>query len=367
MTRHENILSFDEARSRGSVSSRRSPNKPTPARQNIPRHTIPPQQQASRAAVARPAAHTPQRLTYDPAFEASFTATARSGSYQSVSRPQARSMHAAAPTGSTVAQRSMGQRPAANRTQARSFTDRERFSVPGEASDRHRAQNTPGNRADTTDGRADKADKKTLAHRYRAAKAERQFNKTFGSDEPVKPGPEQSSRPALYEMKMGKTHKKSSRMQNTAAGKKRTGIGARLGSIFSRLDPRSPRFFSRALIACATFILAVVMLYQPVANYYQEIRQQQQLEAEYAVVADYYSSLKSEVEYLNTKEGLEEYVREELGWVKSGEQVATVEGLQPRDTTSKSGSITSDLSNAVPTPATWYSGVLDVIFGYNKS
>lgn len=214
---------------------------------------------------------------------------------------------------------------------------------------------------------ADRKDKKkSLAHRVRSAKAERQFNKTFATDEPVKPGPEQSSRPALYEMKMGKTHKRSARMQNGASSKKKRGFFTRFASLFAFLDPRSPRFSSQALIACATFVLAAVMLYQPVANYYQEVRSQQQLEAEYAVVSDYYSSLKSEVEYLNTKEGLEEYVREELGWVKSGEQVSSVEGLAPRDSTAKQGSITADLSNAVPTPVTWYSPVLDFIFGYNK-
>lgn len=213
-----------------------------------------------------------------------------------------------------------------------------------------------------------KRDKKSLSHRMRAAKAERQFNKTFGSDEPVKPGPDQTSRPALYEMKMGKNHKRSSRMQsNPSNAKRKGGALSRIGGIFAFLDPRSPRFSSRALITCATLVLAVVLLYQPVANYYQEIRQQQQLQAEYDVVADYYSSLKSEVEYLNTKEGLEEYVREELGWVKAGEQVATVEGLAPKDATTKKGSITADLSSAVPTPATWYSPVLDVVFGYNKA
>ena len=211
-----------------------------------------------------------------------------------------------------------------------------------------------------------KSDKKLLTHRVRAAKAERQFNKRFGSDEPVKPGPDQSSRPALYEMKMGKNHKRSARMQNTGKSKKGSGILGRLASIFSLFDPRSPRFSSRALITCAAAVMTVVMLYQPVANYYQEVRQQQQLEAEYAVVADYYSNLKSEVEYLNTKEGLEEYVREELGWVKAGEQVVTVEGLEPRDGTEKKGAITADLSNAVPTPVTWYSPVLDVLLGYNQ-
>ena len=215
-----------------------------------------------------------------------------------------------------------------------------------DAQDAHRAD--PHANADHKDK------KKSLAHRVRSVKAERQFNKTFGTDEPVKPGPEQSSRPALYEMKMGKTHKRSARMQNGATSKKKRGFFARFASLFAFLDPRSPRFSSQALIACATYGLAAVMLYQPGANYYQVVRSQQ------------HSSLKSEVEYLNTKEGLEEYVREELGWVKSGEQVSSVEGLAPRDSTAKQGSITADLSNAVPTPVTWYSPVLDFIFGYNK-
>ncbi|MFR3890645.1 MAG: FtsB family cell division protein, partial [Eggerthellaceae bacterium] len=236
--------------------------------------------------------------------------------------------------------------------------------------DPYARQNATGaqdvHRADSKANADRKDKKKSLAHRVRSAKAERQFNKTFATDEPVKPGPEQSSRPALYEMKMGKTHKRSARMQNGASSKKKRGFFTRFASLFAFLDPRSPRFSSQALIACATFVLAAVMLYQPVANYYQEVRSQQQLEAEYAVVSDYYSSLKSEVEYLNTKEGLEEYVREELGWVKSGEQVSSVEGLAPRDSTAKQGSITADLSNAVPTPVTWYSPVLDFIFGYNK-
>ena len=52
--------------------------------------------------------------------------------------------------------------------------------------------------------------------------------------------------------------------------------------------------------------------------------------------------------------------------MKPGEHVVSVEGLDPRDGTSQTGSITSDLSNAVPTPVTWYSPVLDVVLGYNK-
>lgn len=385
MTRHENILSFDEARARGSVSSDRSSSHARSA------------QHQSRSSAHSP--KQPQRLTYDPSFEQSFTATARSGSYNTVHRSLASSMQgslmsatvhpsgmpARRPTGAasrrassaTASHRQL--QPSATggipkqptrsvRTHAPQTSQVQRFESTtkgAQAQDRGIKSNSTHQEHEAQEERREK---KSLAHRMRAAKAERQFNKAFGSDEPVKPSPEQTSRPALYEMKMGKSHKRSSRMQSSSSNTKRKGgILSRIAGIFSFLDPRSDRFSSRALISCATLVLAVVLLYQPVANYYQEIRQQQQLEAEYKVVSDYYSTLKSEVEYLNTKEGLEEYVRQELGWVKAGEQVVAVEGLEARDATAVKGSVTSDLSNSVPTPATWYSPVLDVVFGYRKA
>ena len=379
MTRHENILSFDEARARGLVSSDRSA-----------AHVRSTQQQA-RSNVHSP--KQPQRLTYDPSFEQSFTATARSGSYNTTHRglassTQVRLTNAVEHPSSMPARRPAG---AASRRVTNATAQRHQSRPNGTGGIPKQVARQPRPHAQRSGGTTkaaqvqdlgvkldparqeremeqEKREKKSLAHRMRAAKAERQFNKTFGSDEPVKPGPEQASRPALYEMKMGKTHKRSSRMQSTSSGSKRKGgILSRIAGVFSFLDPRSERFSSRALISCATLVLAVVLLYQPVANYYQEIRQQQQLEAEYKVVADYYSTLKSEVEYLNTKEGLEEYVRQELGWVKAGEQVAAVEGLEARDATAVKSSVTSDLSNSVPTPATWYSPVLDVVFGYRKA
>lgn len=377
MTRHNNILSFDEARARGAVSSRsgakQAPKSPPVAHKSAV-HSSQTRRSTSSTKIQRKASDQvrsgsvraslaqPERLTYDASFEQSFTATTRSGSYRSAHREQ-RFTQQAPNRSSLPPNMSTGSRYQGNH-HAGFAASSPRMAVPVDQQDPMAVRGALNQENDMSADRRDK--KKSLAHRVRSAKAERQFNKTFGSDEPVKPGPEQSSRPALYEMKMGKNHKRSARMQSNASSKKKRGLFARFASLFSFLDPRSPRFSSQALIACATFVLAAVMLYQPVANYYQEVRSQQQLEAEYAVVSDYYSSLKSEVEYLNTKEGLEEYVREELGWVKSGEQVSSVEGLAPRDSTAKQGSITADLSNAVPTPVTWYSPVLDFIFGYNK-
>ena len=344
MARHGNILSFDEARRRGSVSSK----QPQVSSKSTTRSNVKSRRSPATSHVAQPTRTrvAPERLTFDETFEQSFTATSRSGSYRRSNRDRS-----SVPTD-----------PFLHAARNASAADSLRESREDMAANPSNTQRSQSSRQSAEESK----DKKSLSHRMRSAKAERQFNRTFGKDDGPKAAPEEGSRPALYKMQMGKTHKRSSRMQSPAASKKRGGLFGRLAGLFAIFDPRSARFSSRALITCATLLLAVIMLYQPVANYYQEIRAQQQLEAEYAVVADYYSSLKSEVEYLNTKEGREEYVHQELGWVKPGEHVVSVEGLEPRDATSKKGSITSDLSNAVPTPDTWYSPVLDVVLGYNK-
>ena len=107
MTRHNNILSFDEARARGAVSSRsgakQAPKSPPIAHKNAA-HSSQMRRSASQLNPQRPvlnqarqsSAHAsssrPERLTYDPSFAQSFTATARSGSYQNARRGE-RSVH----------------------------------------------------------------------------------------------------------------------------------------------------------------------------------------------------------------------------------------------------------------------------------
>ena len=107
MTRHNNILSFDEARARGAVPSRsgakQAPKSPPIAHKNAahssqmrrsssqvnPQRPVPNQ---ARQSSAHAASSHPERLTYDPSFAQSFTATARSGSYQNARRGE-RSVH----------------------------------------------------------------------------------------------------------------------------------------------------------------------------------------------------------------------------------------------------------------------------------
>lgn len=197
--------------------------------------------------------------------------------------------------------------------------------------------------------------------RFRSAKADRAFEKTIGRRE-AKAQTEQGSRAALYEMRMGSTHRKSARMQDE---------GAKRGFSFPFAIPFGGSLSAaatRGIVVAAVAVFTVFMLYPSFQNYYIETRQLQQLQAEYAALTDYNSQMQSQIDYLNTDAGLEDYARSELGWVRENEHVVTVEGVQS-STNATSQSNTKNvgvLSEKVPTPDTWYSGALDVLFGYGS-
>ncbi len=200
--------------------------------------------------------------------------------------------------------------------------------------------------------------------RARSIKAEREFNKTIGSERPS--AQETTSRAALYNMSMGRTQKRSTKMQN---GGKRASSPKTQDLFFARLVSRiNPAVASRFVIAGCCVLFTFVMLYQPLADYYGETRQLQKLEAEYSALEEQNASLQSEIDYLSTDEGLEDYARYKLGYVRADEQTATVENvasstINTEDNEAVSYSIPR---GSVSAPDTWYSGVLDVVFGYGK-
>ena len=217
--------------------------------------------------------------------------------------------------------------------------------------------------ASSQDASADATFIQNAKKRLRSAKAERQFNKRFASN--GSRSEEQTSRPALYEMRMGKTHAHSARMQQEANSSAKNPFSRfSLPVLFSGkgavIGPR--------LIAVACCILfATVMLYQPLSDYYIESRHLQQLEAEYSALEEQNASLQSEVDYLNTNEGLEDYARYKLGYVRADEQIATVENIDSPTINDSSDSVTYTIpSGSISAPDTWYSGVLDVVFGYGS-
>ena len=107
------------------------------------------------------------------------------------------------------------------------------------------------------------------------------------------------------------------------------------------------------------------MLYPSCQNYYNETRQLQQLQAEYDALQEYNTQMQNQVDYLNTDAGIEDYARSELGWIRPGEHVVSVEGVtSSTDSTRSNSRVYSIPAGSVAAPDTWYSGILDVIFGY---
>ncbi len=203
----------------------------------------------------------------------------------------------------------------------------------------------------------------TARKKFRSAKAEREFDRTVGARERAAAQREQAqgSRAAVYDMRMGATHRKSARMAEEEGAKRR---GASLPFSFGR----SISAWGMRCVACAAAaVLAVVMLYPSCQNLYNETRSLQQLEAEYDALQDYNSKVQAQVDYLSSDEGIEDYARSELGWVRPDEHVVTVEGVTSTEDSTHSGQrLYAITSGSIKAPDTWYSGFLDVLFGYGS-
>ena len=165
---------------------------------------------------------------------------------------------------------------------------------------------------------------KEIRKRFRTAKADRAFEKAIGARERAT-AEDQTSRPALYEMRMGASQRKSTRMQNE--GKERATRGSVLSLPLSILSSLSSHA-TGLVVTVAAVVFACVMLYPSCASLYNETRQLQQLQAEYDALESYNQQMQGKIDYLNTDEGIEDYARSELGWMRSGETMVSVEGVE---------------------------------------
>ncbi len=196
-----------------------------------------------------------------------------------------------------------------------------------------------------------------LRKRFRSAKADRAFEKTVAVHDKASDSQGETSRAAMYEMHMGATQRKSSRMQEKD---QRSSSSPRFLSRFNSLSPAATRVLAVLVVA----VFAVALLYPSCASYYQEVRQLQQLQAEYEAIESYNAQMQASIDYLNTDEGVEDYARSELGWIRSDEKSATVEGVEVTKTDNSQDILYAVSEESISAPDTWYSGILDVLFGY---
>lgn len=207
-------------------------------------------------------------------------------------------------------------------------------------------------------------------HARRHRKAERAFERAYGDEwEQAQTGSSPDEpRAALYETKMGRTHQRAARMQLEKRG---VGALAATGNVAAALSAFSldaltkHRWFSWASLTLIVMLLVAFLLYPAAQDYYLQSRENDKLAAEYQAVLDHNTALGEQVAALQTDEGMEQLAHESLGWVREGENSVSVADASSSssDSEASSDSAVSD-AESVATPSTWYSPVLDIVFGY---
>ena len=218
-------------------------------------------------------------------------------------------------------------------------------------------------KAKPTNSSAKREDRRRARNKYRADKM---FAKSYGDSSSAGSSSEQAEgapRAALYKGEMGKSQRKSSRMQKAS----------KAGSPNVKFDPRGwfsslrlKGFPVKTVTAVLCVVLAFVFLYTPAQQYYQSMRERDRLAAEYAAIEQRNDALQSQNMALASDAGMEDAVRQKYGYVKPGEQSAKVSGLSDAttDPTRDSAGIeASVLSSSVKAPEEWYTPYLDAFFG----
>lgn len=193
-------------------------------------------------------------------------------------------------------------------------------------------------------------------------KAEKMFARQFGSSDASS---ESGSRAAVYKGEMGKSHK---RAFAEMGGTQRSGRSSARGGDAGKAHKVRSATASRIAVAvgCLVCVAAVLLFLYPTAQQvYLESREEDRLQAEYDALTARNDAMQDRIDYLKTDEGIQDAARQQLGWVKEGEKAVVVEGLAD-DSANKDSNVNIQIvSGSIPAPQTWYSPVLDVIFGYS--
>lgn len=201
----------------------------------------------------------------------------------------------------------------------------------------------------------EQAKKATPAQKLRKLVAKRKADKVFGAEGSASAG-EGGPRAAVYKGEMGSSQRRASRMQDASAAEVE-GRRSRRGRHFS-FGPKMR--IAAAVLGCLA--LVCVFLYQPAQRYYSAMRENAALEAEYAALQQRDEALQDSVSALSTDAGMEDLARDQFGWVKEGEVAVSVSGIEADSSTGSS--VPPNVSaGSVDPPDTWYSGILDPIFG----
>lgn len=208
------------------------------------------------------------------------------------------------------------------------------------------------------------------------ARADRQFDRMYGGQSSFAQNGASASggsaaaapRAALYSGHMGLRQRRASKIHesNGTPTTQNASKIAKKASTASKPN-RFSKIYKHLVNVAATFVclgLVVVFLYEPAAQCYCQMRELDRLNAEYAAVEAHNDTLQTSVDSLQSDTGIEDSATSQFGMVKQGEQAVVVTGI---DTSTQETDFRSNIvPGSIPAPDTWYSSVLDAVFGYDK-
>jgi cell division protein FtsB len=205
--------------------------------------------------------------------------------------------------------------------------------------------------------------KRSLRHR----KADREFESHVPASAQENAAEHASTpRAGVYKGEMGRTQRKSARMQAEATSngkKKRFALPFHI-SLGSFRNSRPARI---SALVCACLILACAFVYPSAKDAYTAIRNQDQAQAEYQAILSRNDEIQNRINLLKTDEGMEDLARSEYGYVYANENAVKVIGLGSQSIAADAENQTAAIaSGSVPAPDTWYSPFLDKFFGYDN-
>lgn len=207
---------------------------------------------------------------------------------------------------------------------------------------------------------------KQKRHEYRKAKAGRKFAAQF--EDAPSDASQNGPRAALYTGSLGSKQRQAMDMQHSSgrssSGSRRTGMQERKESLLDRM--RSPQMLAVGIVTVC-LVAACAFIYPTARGYYHSVRQNAQLEAEYAAIQERNAALQQEVDSLQSDQGIHDRAHELYGWVGSDENSVLVQGIERSTEGKTSGYQASIAPDSIPAPETWYSPVLDWFFGYDNS
>jgi len=207
---------------------------------------------------------------------------------------------------------------------------------------------------------------KQKRHDYRKAKAGRQFAAQF-ADAPSEAS-QNAPRAAVYTGSLGTKQRQAMDMQHSqtrsSSSSRRAGRDNKKTSWLDSM--RSPKMLAICIVTVC-LIAACAFIYPTARQYYQTIRQNARLEAEYEAIQERNAVLQQEVDSLQSAEGIHDRAHELYGWVAAGENSVLIQGLEPSTEGKANGYQAAITPDSIPAPDTWYSPFLDWFFGFDNS